>query len=298
MNRSTRVAALPFGPAGRNVVVSDGWLVETAAFGPPSTFAAVDLRSMSLPADAVGLLEGLTTTRAIRRYRDEPVPDEVLQRCSSPRRELRAARTVSPSGSCFTDGPKATEVKALIGGAARRIWEAKEAVTVTAGGTGTDAASPKAWMARTMNRYVDEFERAPVLVLPCLVRYREPSETEGASIYPACQNLLLAARALGYGGVLTGFQALVAAESASCWGSPTGCCSRRRSPSGDPRQPRARRRRPLAELVYEETWEQPASFTIDPPGTRHMSAGPPPSLSARRRGARAQSGGALGACGR
>ena len=29
---------------------------------------------------------------------------------------------------------------------------------------------------------------------------------EGANIYPACQNLLLAARALGYGGVFTGWQ--------------------------------------------------------------------------------------------
>ena len=52
-------------------------------------------------------------------------------------------------------------------------------------------------MARAMQSYVDEFERAPVLVLPCLVRYREPTPTEGASVYPACQNLLLAAAALG-----------------------------------------------------------------------------------------------------
>ena len=67
-------------------------------------------------------------------------------------------------------------------------------------------------MARTMQHYVDHFEDAPVLVLPCLVRYRAPVPTEGASIYPACQNLLLAARALGYGGVMTGFQTFVESE--------------------------------------------------------------------------------------
>ena len=67
-------------------------------------------------------------------------------------------------------------------------------------GSGAVADSPKARMARTMQRYVDEFERVPVLILPCLVRYRDPNPMEGASIYPACQNLLLAARALGYGG--------------------------------------------------------------------------------------------------
>ena len=50
-------------------------------------------------------------------------------------------------------------------------------------------------MARAMQRYVDEFEQVPVLVLPALVRYREPTPFEGASIFPACQNLLLAARA-------------------------------------------------------------------------------------------------------
>jgi hypothetical protein len=29
--------------------------------------------------DPVGLLEGLATTRAVRRYRDEPVPPDALQ---------------------------------------------------------------------------------------------------------------------------------------------------------------------------------------------------------------------------
>jgi hypothetical protein len=38
-----------------------------------------DLGATELPPDTVGLLEGLTTTRAVRRYRDEPVPPEVLR---------------------------------------------------------------------------------------------------------------------------------------------------------------------------------------------------------------------------
>ena len=67
-------------------------------------------------------------------------------------------------------------------------------------------------MAASMEHYVANFERAPVVVLPLLQRYRAPMPTEGASVYPACQNLLLAARALGYGGVLTVFHALVDAE--------------------------------------------------------------------------------------
>src|SRR4051794_24526224 len=149
-----------------------------------------ELASTPLPADTVGLLEGLCTTRAIRRYRDEPVPHDVL-------RAILFAATRAPSGSnrqpfrfiVLTDGPKATEAKGLIAGAAQRIWSSKVQREGYREGSGTDENSPKSRMARTMQRYVDEFERVPVLVLPCLVRYREPVSTEGASIYPACQNL-------------------------------------------------------------------------------------------------------------
>ena len=68
-------------------------------------------------------------------------------------------------------------------------------------------------MARTMQHYVDTYESVPVLVLACFRRYRHvDSYTDGASVYPACQNLLLAARALGFGGVMTGWQFAADAE--------------------------------------------------------------------------------------
>ena len=66
--------------------------------------------------------------------------------------------------------------------------------------------------ADSMQQYVDRFESVPVVVLVCLDRYREPDPYEGASVYPACQNLLLAARALGYGGALTMWHLGVEAE--------------------------------------------------------------------------------------
>ena len=53
---------------------------------------AGDLDERPLPADEVGLLEGLTTTRAIRRYTGDPVPDEAL-------RAMLFAATRAPSGS-------------------------------------------------------------------------------------------------------------------------------------------------------------------------------------------------------
>lgn len=238
---------------------------------------APDLSATALPADTVGLLEGLTTTRSIRRYRDEPIPPEHL-------RAILFAATRAPSGSnrqpfrfvVLADGPKAASAKALVGEAARRVWSGKRRADGYDTGSGAAASSPKARMARTMQRFVDELERVPVLVLPCLVRYREPTPTEGASVYPACQNLLLAARALGYGGAFTGFQALVEPELRSLLGIPEHVFLAGTITLGRPEGHHGPvRRRPLAELVYSDAWELPPDWAVDPPGTRHTAAGPP-----------------------
>jgi nitroreductase len=236
-----------------------------------------DLATTPLPPDTVGLLEGLCTTRAIRRYRDEPVPDAAL-------RAVVFAATRAPSGSnrqpfrfvVLTDGPKARAAKALLARAAQGFWAAKVEEDGYDRGSGADASSPKARMARAMARYVEDFERVPVLVLPCFVRFRAPAPTDGASIYPACENLLLAARALGYGGVLTGFQAFVEPELRALLELPDEASIAATITLGRPEGRHGPvRRRPLAELVFEESWGRPARFAVDPPGTRHTAAGPP-----------------------
>ena len=236
-----------------------------------------DLSATPLPADTVGLLEGLASTRAIRRYTDDPVPPEAL-------RAMLFAATRAPSGSkrqpfrfvVLTDGPKAQEAKRLIAEAGQRIWSNKREHDGYDAGSGVVDDSPKARMARTMQHYVDHFASAPVLVLPCLVRYREPTPLEGASIFPACQNLLLAARALGYGGVLTGFHGMVEPELRTLLGIPDGVFVAATITIGKPAGAHGPvRRRPLSELVFDDAWEQPAPWAVDPPGTRHTQAGPP-----------------------
>ncbi len=233
---------------------------------------------LGLPPDTVGLLEGICTTRAIRRYRDEPVPEAVL-------RDVLFAATRAPSGSnrqpfrflVLTDGPKAAEAKHLVGVAARRAWDAKRTADGYDRGSGVDGSSPKASMARTMEAYVDHLEAVPVLILPCLVRHRDANPVEGASIYPACQNLLLAARALGYGGVMTSWNLLVDAELRSLLSIPDQVFVAAAITLGRPEGHQGPvRRRPLAELVYFDEWGGAAPFAVDPPGTRFTSAGPPP----------------------
>ncbi len=234
-----------------------------------------------LPPDTIGLLEGLTTTRAIRRYRDEPVPPEAL-------RAILFAATRGPSGSnrqpfrflTLADGPKAQQAKQLIGEAARRIWTAKrerDGYDRPSTGSGGSADSPKSRMARTMQQYVDDFDRVPALILPCLVRYREPTPSEGASIYPACQNILLAARALGYGGAFTGFNFAVDAQLRELLAVPAEAFIAGTITLGRPIGGHGPvRRRPMAELVYEESWGASPEWAQDPAGTTFTSAGPPP----------------------
>ena len=223
------------------------------------------------------LLEGLATTRAIRRYLDEPVPDDALN-------TMLFAATRAPTGSnrqpfrfiVLRDGPNAAAAKRLLADAAQRMWSGKRSADGYDERSGEDPNSPKARMARTMQHYSDNLHDAPVVVLACLVRYRRPNSMEGASVYPACQNLLLAARALGYGGVLTGLHGFVEDDLRELLGIPEGVFVAATITIGKPAGHHGPvRRRPIAELVYEDGWEQPAPWAIDPPGTRFTSAGPP-----------------------
>ena len=231
---------------------------------------------------SVGLLEGLATTRAIRRFTTEPVSDEDLA-------TIMFAATRAPSGSnrqpfrflVLRDGPRAREAKALLGHSFREGWARKQAEDGYTGAAGPDAAAtvdtPKARMARALQQFVDRFEEIPVVVLGTYRRYRDPNPTEGASIYPACQNLLLAARAVGLGGVLTMWHDSVEPELRRILAIPEGVEIMATIPIGHPEGGHGPvRRRPLAELVYDDGWGEAAPWAVDPPGTRFAAAGPPP----------------------
>ena len=233
---------------------------------------------MPTPADDVpDLLTGLATTRAIRRYRDEPVPEEDLA-------TILWHATRAPSGSnrqpfrflVLRGGPRATEARALLGESFRQLWAAKRRADGYDEGSGSEADTPKARMAATMQHFVDSFESTPVVVLACMRRHREPGPTEGASVYPACQNLLLAARALGYGGVLTMWHQHVEDELRRVLDIPDDVGISATITLGRPAGSHGPvRRRPVEELFYVDGWSQPAPWATDPPGTRFTSAGPP-----------------------
>lgn len=197
-------------------------------------------------ADPIGLLEGLATTRAIRRYTDAPIPDDDLATIL-----WYAGR--APSGSnrqpfrflVLRDGPNAATTKSLLGEAFREGWNSKREA---------DGYRPSRF-ADSMQRYVDRFESTPVVVLVGLERHRAPSPYEGASVYPACQNLLLAARALGYGGALTMWHLGVEVELRELLDIPDGvalsACITLGVPEGN-HGPVTRK--PLSAVAFDDAW--------------------------------------------
>jgi nitroreductase len=225
--------------------------------------------------DAISLLEGLETTRSIHRFRADPVPDADLAR-------ILWAATRAPSGSnsqpfrflVLRDGPRAREAKALLGGAFRAAWAEKARGEGWDRGSGADPGSRKARSARAMQHFVDHFEEIPVVVLACMLRHHPPHPYEGASIYPACQNLLLAARALGYGSTITLWHTGCEAPLRALLGIPEQVFLAATLPLGRPvGRHGPLRRRPARELVFDDAWESPAGWISDPPGSRVSSRG-------------------------
>lgn len=230
----------------------------------------------------LGILEGIATTRAIRRYLPEPIPDEDLDR-------VLFAASRAPQGSnrqgfrfvVLRDGPRAQEARRLLGLGAEEIWGPKRSRDGYDSGSGAAADSPKARIARTMQHFTDHFGEAPVIILACLWLHRPASLTMGGSVFPAVQNLLLAARALGYGGVITGAHGPHEAAIRQALGmpGPDEVAIAATIPLGRPAGRHGPvRRRPLREVVYEDGWGQEAAWATDPEGSRFTSPGPPSGL--------------------
>jgi nitroreductase len=214
----------------------------------------------------VSLLEGLATTRTIRRYTDAPLPEEDLAAIL-----WYAGR--APSGTnrqafrfivLRRDDEVARPARELLARAFREGWNSKRADMGVTVGTGAPTDGPKERMAASMQHYADHLNDTPVVVLVGLERYRPANPYEGASVYPACQYLLLAARALGYGGALTGFHHPVEDELRDLLGVPDhvalSACITLGVPAG---RHGPLRRRSIADLTHDGRWGRRADWLAD-----------------------------------
>jgi nitroreductase len=106
-----------------------------------------------------------------------------------------------------------------------------------------------------------QMANVPVLILACIdhgdTGPGPGPMTRGASIYPAVQNLLLAARALGLGTVLTTLHTQYESEIKALLHIPATVETAALIPVGHPAEGERlghARRRPLSEVVFHETW--------------------------------------------
>jgi len=220
----------------------------------------------------LSLAEGMSTTRSIRRYSDEPVTDEQLA-------TMMFLATRAPSGSnrqpfrflVLRNGPKAQQARILLADGAQQMWREKAAKREF-GEAPAESATGR--MLATMQHYVDNLASAPVVILPCLVRYREPVFSEGASIYPAVQNLLLGARSIGLGGAMSMFHELRLQEIRDVLSIPDNVLVAATLTIGKPAGRNGNvRRRPLRDFVFEDSWDSTTEWAVDPDGTR-FTGGP------------------------
>jgi nitroreductase len=219
---------------------------------------------------SIDLLDGIATARSIRRYLPDPVPEDALAK-------ILWAGTRAPSGTnrqpfrfiVLRDTGTAREIKGLMGAAFRRGWGHKSNAEIW-GKEGDAAGSTRRVRSmEAMQHFVDHFEQIPVVVLACFLRYRDADHGEGASVFPACQNILLAARALGYGACFSGWHRLVEKELRERLGIPDEVVLSLTITIGKPAGRHGPLRRfPARELIYEDRWGHEAAWVVDPPGSR------------------------------
>ena len=156
------------------------------------------------------LYEAMATTRAVRRLRPDPIPDEVLRR-------VLTAATHAPSGGnrqswrmlVVQDAAIKRRLQALW----RDPWDAYAAQGRAALQALPDAKRDKGLRSLAAGDHLAaHLHEVPAIVVLCFdprglaitdARLSRPSVVGGASLYPAVQNLLLACRAEGLGCVLT-----------------------------------------------------------------------------------------------
>jgi nitroreductase len=217
-------------------------------------------------AAAQTVLDLMATTRSLRRFHPEPIPGEDLALILRAATCAPSAANRQPARFLILAGDARSPARRLLGDAFREAWHAKRQSDGFADSLESDPDSPRARTARTMQTFVDGFETIPVVVLACLVQRFTDGLFDGASVYPACQNLLLAARALGYGGTLSTWHTGREAELRALLAIPDEAAIAATIALGRPVGPHGPlRRRPLADVVFDGTWGRSPAWASDPP---------------------------------
>jgi nitroreductase len=209
----------------------------------------------AMSAETRDLFEIIQTTRSMRRLKPDPVPAELVH-------QILQAGSCAPSGGnmqrwrfLVVRDPK---VKETVGSYYKKAWDEIVSPRYRSGEPAPGTSRERfGRMLEAAQCLADHIHEAPVWIVPCLAG-ANPTRTAGSSIYPAVQNMLLAARALGLGATLTTLYLSFEQEVEAAFGVPAGVHTYAILPIG---YPMGRfgpvRRVPLADVVYEDRWGQP-----------------------------------------
>jgi len=194
------------------------------------------------------------STRAMRRLKPDPVPDELIVKL------LEAATCAANGGNMQTWRflvVKDIEIKKKVQVLYKRAYDEWIGPRYATIAPPPGATKDGYHRQHTAVEYLTEhFHEAPVWIVACIDHGEaKPNRGSGASIYPAVQNILLAARALGLGATLTNRHLHFEKESEEALGLPPGVHSYAIVPIGWPMGkfgPVGRGN--LADFVYLDKW--------------------------------------------
>lgn len=209
----------------------------------------------------IGLFEAIYSTRALRRLRPDPVPDEVLF-------QLLDAAIRAPSGQNVQDWRFVVvtdpEVKRRMQSWAEEGWSRYQPRYAEDPALMEQLPRTQRLSLKSVEHLVRHLGAAPAIVVVCGLRGRH--STPGGSAFPAVQNLLLAARGLGLGASIFNLPLAHAGELMEALGIPESNQIYCLIPLG---YPEARhgpvRRKPIKRVVFWNRWEQPWPFAEEQP---------------------------------
>jgi len=206
-------------------------------------------------SEGTDLFEIMRTTRAMRRLKPDPVPDALI------RKILEAGHWAPNGGNSQRWGflvVKDPEAKKAIQPYYRRAFdEVRNPGHLADAPADPEERTRKDRQHAAVEYLTDHFHEAPVWIVACLQDSAgAPAErAKGASIYPAVQNMLLAARALGLGATLTTRHLFYEREAEEILGLPPNVHSYAILPIG---YPMGRfgpvGRGPLKDIVHLDRW--------------------------------------------
>ncbi|MCB1744399.1 MAG: nitroreductase family protein [Gammaproteobacteria bacterium] len=173
------------------------------------------------------------TTRAMRRLKPDPVPDELIVKILDA--GVRAANGGNNQTWHFIV-LKDTAIKKAVQVVYKKAFDQIIGPRYASSAPPPGSTEAKYHRQHQAVEYLtDHYHEAPVWIVCCL-RHGDaaPNPMSGASVYPAVQNMLLAARALGLGSTLTTRHMIFAEEADKALQLPDGLKSYAILPIGYP----------------------------------------------------------------